>query len=83
MHDLHRKQRPASRGRGRGHKGKRSYLRRGSKRKQEFEGRVHPLVKFAYLASPPLVVAFAIAGKVGIDLYSELSGLEATETRCF
>ena len=36
---------------------------------------MHPLVKFAYLASPPLVVAFAIAGKVGIDLYTEPLGV--------
>lgn len=42
---------------------------------RNFEGRVHPLVKFAYLASPPLVVAFAIAGKVGIDLYAEPLGV--------
>ncbi len=42
---------------------------------RNFEGRVHPLVKFAYLASPPLVVAFAIAGRVGIDLYSEPLGV--------
>ena len=41
---------------------------------RNFEGRVHPLVKFAYLASPPLVVAFAIAGRVGIDLYTEPLG---------
>ena len=32
-------------------------------------------MKFAYLASPPLVVAFAIAGKVGIDLYTEPLGV--------
>ena len=42
---------------------------------RNFEGRVHPLVKFAYLASPPLVVAFAIAGRVGVDLYSEPLGI--------
>ncbi len=42
---------------------------------RNFEGRVHPLVKFAYLASPPLVVAFAIAGKVGVDLYTEPLGV--------
>ncbi len=42
---------------------------------RNFEGRVHPLVKFAYLASPPLVVAFAIAGKVGINLYTEPLGV--------
>jgi len=42
---------------------------------RNFEGRVHPLVKLSYLASPPLVVAFAIAGKVGIDLYNEPLGV--------
>jgi aconitate hydratase len=35
---------------------------------RNFEGRVHPAVKANYLASPPLVVAYAIAGTVDIDL---------------
>ncbi|UCE31883.1 MAG: aconitate hydratase AcnA, partial [Burkholderiales bacterium] len=35
---------------------------------RNFEGRVHPRVKFAYLASPPLVVAYAIAGSTLVDL---------------
>ena len=35
---------------------------------RNFEGRVHPYVKANYLASPPLVVAYAIAGTVNIDL---------------
>jgi aconitate hydratase len=35
---------------------------------RNFEARIHPAVKAAFLASPPLVVAFALAGKVGIDL---------------
>jgi aconitate hydratase len=34
---------------------------------RNFEGRVHPLTKANYLASPPLVVAFALAGKIDID----------------
>jgi len=38
---------------------------------RNFEGRIHPLVKANYLASPPLVVAFAIAGRVDIDLEKE------------
>ncbi len=38
---------------------------------RNFEGRVHPLVKANYLASPPLVVAYAIAGSVKVDLSSE------------
>ena len=35
---------------------------------RNFEGRVHPLVNANYLASPPLVVAYALAGTVDIDL---------------
>jgi len=42
---------------------------------RNFEGRVHPLVKFSYLASPPLVVAFALAGTVDIDIYNEPIGI--------
>jgi aconitate hydratase len=41
---------------------------------RNFEGRVHPQVRAAYLASPPLVVAFALAGRVDIDLTSEPLG---------
>ncbi len=50
---------------------------------RNFEGRVHPLVKFAYLASPPLVVAFAIAGRVGVDLYSEPLGVGSDGEQVF
>ena len=38
---------------------------------RNFEGRVHPLVKANFLASPPLVVAYALAGTVHIDLTRE------------
>jgi len=41
---------------------------------RNFEGRIHPLVKASYLASPPLVVAFALAGRVDIDLETEPLG---------
>ncbi|MEZ4390846.1 MAG: aconitate hydratase AcnA [Polyangiales bacterium] len=41
---------------------------------RNFEGRVHPLVKANYLASPPLVVAFALAGTVDKDLTTEPVG---------
>ena len=41
---------------------------------RNFEGRVHPLIKANYLASPPLVVAFALAGTMNIDLTSEPLG---------
>ena len=41
---------------------------------RNFEGRVHPEVKMNYLASPPLVVAYAIAGTTNIDLTTEPLG---------
>lgn len=44
---------------------------------RNFEGRIHPLVKANYLASPPLVVAFAIAGKVDINFTTEPLGYTA------
>ena len=43
---------------------------------RNFEGRVHPLVKANYLASPPLVVAYALAGTVDIDLSNEPLGTD-------
>jgi aconitate hydratase len=42
---------------------------------RNFEGRVNPLVKANYLASPPLVVAYALAGTTDIDLLREPLGL--------
>ncbi|MEW6241370.1 MAG: aconitate hydratase AcnA, partial [Chloroflexota bacterium] len=42
---------------------------------RNFEGRVHPLVKANFLASPPLVVAYALAGTVDIDLVNEPLGV--------
>lgn len=42
---------------------------------RNFEGRVHPLVKANYLASPPLCVAYAIAGTVDVDLATEPLGV--------
>jgi len=41
---------------------------------RNFEGRINPQVKANYLASPPLVVAYAIAGRVDIDMSSEPLG---------
>ncbi|MFA9559692.1 aconitate hydratase AcnA [Evansella sp. AB-rgal1] len=41
---------------------------------RNFEGRIHPLVKANYLASPPLVVAYALAGTVDIDFEKEPIG---------
>jgi aconitate hydratase len=44
---------------------------------RNFEGRVHPLTRANYLASPPLVVAFALAGTVDIDFDAEPLGTGA------
>jgi len=44
---------------------------------RNFEGRVHPLVKSNYLASPLLVVAYAITGSVNIDLTTEPLGIDS------
>jgi aconitate hydratase len=41
---------------------------------RNFEGRINPVVKMSYLASPPLVVAYALAGTVDIDLTTEPIG---------
>jgi aconitate hydratase len=41
---------------------------------RNFEGRIHPQVRANYLASPPLVVAYALAGRVDVDLNNEPLG---------
>ncbi|HET9032752.1 MAG TPA: aconitate hydratase AcnA [Dokdonella sp.] len=43
---------------------------------RNFEGRIHPEVKMNYLASPPLVVAYALAGTVDIDLSTDPLGTD-------
>ncbi|MBL8111303.1 MAG: aconitate hydratase AcnA [Acidobacteria bacterium] len=43
---------------------------------RNFEGRVHPQVRMNYLASPPLVVAYALAGEVSTDLATEPVGMD-------
>jgi aconitate hydratase len=43
---------------------------------RNFEGRIHPLVRASYLASPPLVVAFALAGTVDVDLTTQPLGTD-------
>ena len=44
---------------------------------RNFEGRVNPIVKANYLASPPLVVAYALAGRMDVDLYNEPIGTDS------
>ena len=43
---------------------------------RNFEGRIHAQVKANYLASPPLVVAYALAGTINIDLTTEPLGYD-------
>ena len=43
---------------------------------RNFEGRIHPLVRANYLASPPLVVAYALAGRMDVDLTTEPLGTD-------
>jgi aconitate hydratase len=44
---------------------------------RNFEGRIHPLVKMNFLASPPLVVAYALAGTIRLDLYKDAIGTDS------
>ena len=50
---------------------------------RNFEGRIHPQVRASYLASPPLVVAFALAGTVDIDLTKQPVGRDRNGTPVF
>jgi aconitate hydratase len=50
---------------------------------RNFEGRIHPLARASYLASPPLVVAFALAGRVDIDPTTEPLGIDDDGTPVF
>ncbi|NCF52514.1 aconitate hydratase AcnA [Gammaproteobacteria bacterium] len=43
---------------------------------RNFEGRIHPLVTMNFLASPPLVVAYALAGNLDVNLFSDPLGLD-------
>ena len=49
---------------------------------RNFEGRIHPLIKSNYLASPPLVVIYALAGRVDINFFKdEISNVNGK--KCF
>jgi aconitate hydratase len=49
---------------------------------RNFEGRISPVVKANYLASPPLVVAYAIAGNMNFDMYKDSLGKRQRWKRC-
>lgn len=45
---------------------------------RNFDGRIHPYAKQAFLASPPLVVAYAIAGSIRVDIGKDALGVDAS-----
>jgi aconitate hydratase len=50
---------------------------------RNFEGRIHPHTRASYLTSPPLVVAFALAGRIDIDLTTEPLGIGSDGRKVF
>lgn len=50
---------------------------------RNFDGRIHPRAKHAFLASPPLVVAYAIAGTIHFDIENEALGYDTTSKPIF
>jgi aconitate hydratase len=50
---------------------------------RNFEGRIHPLVRANYLASPPLVVAYALAGRMDFDMINEPLGKDKSGAPVF
>jgi aconitate hydratase len=50
---------------------------------RNFEARIHPLVRANYLASPGLVVAYALAGRIDLDMYNEPLGRDADGSPVF
>ena len=77
LHDLHRQLGPVARGDLRGDPATTTWSPSPSCRgNRNFEGRINPDVRANYLASPPLVVAYALAGTMDIDLQNEPLGTD-------
>ena len=70
LHDLHGQFRPLGRPGGGSNRRQRAHRRGRAVRQRNFEGRIHPAVRANFLASPPLVVAYALAGTILKDLAS-------------
>ncbi|HAC71442.1 MAG TPA: hypothetical protein DCF41_06925, partial [Arcobacter skirrowii] len=43
---------------------------------RNFDGRIHPFIKEAFLASPPLVVAYALAGSIRVNIETGVIGID-------
>jgi aconitate hydratase len=78
LHDLHRQLRPAAGGVSEAVNEHDLAVAAVLSGNRNFEGRIHPDVKMNYLASPPLVVAYALAGTMDIDLTSDPLGTGKT-----
>ena len=76
LHDLHRQLRAAARGDLRRRQAEDLAVVSVLSGNRNFEGRINPDVKMNYLASPPLCVAYALAGTMDIDLYDEPLGTD-------
>ena len=50
---------------------------------RNFEGRINPLAQLSYLASPPLVVMYALAGTMNIDFYKDYIGVDKNGNKVF
>ena len=74
LHHLHRQQRPAARADRQSDQGQQSRRRSVLSGNRNFEGRINPLCRANYLASPPLVVAYALAGRMDFDIVNEPLG---------
>ena len=75
LHDVHRQLGAAPRVDRRGHRTEELIVAAVLSGNRNFEGRVNPQTRFNYLASPPLVVAYALAGRMDIDLTTEPLGV--------
>ena len=76
LHDVHRQLRSAARADRAGDRERASSSTAAVlSGNRNFEGRVNPLTRFNYLASPPLVVAYALAGRMDLDLTREPIGI--------
>ena len=78
LHDLHRQQRAAARTDRHGDQGQQPGGGFGAERQPQLRGAHHPLVRANYLASPPLVVAYALAGRMDFDMANESLGNDKT-----
>ena len=82
LHHLHRQLRPAARRKSRNVVTEKDLVVASVlSGNRNFEGRINSEVRANYLMSPPLVVAYALAGRMDIDLYNEPLGNAATASR--